>query len=90
MKIQSLNWDEYRIEHIAIHNVTPEQVWEACCDLLHIARKISNQRYLIYGQAYSGRYLFIVIEKETETEYKPITARDMTDNERKNFRKIRK
>lgn len=39
MRISKLDWDDYRIDHIAEHGVEPEEVWEVCEDSLHWARR---------------------------------------------------
>ena len=39
MYVSRLEWDNYRIEHIAIHNVEPYEVWEVCEDPLHLAHR---------------------------------------------------
>ena len=90
MYISSLDWDDYRIEHIVRHNVEPDEVWEVCEDMFHLARRQGRNRYRLYGQTVEGRYLFIVLERSEGTVYKPITARDMTVNEKRNFRRLRK
>ena len=90
MYISRLEWDNYRIEHIARHAVEPDEVWEVCEDLLHLARRQGRNRYRLYGQTTNGRYLFVVLEHTRDTVYKPITARDMTDREKQNFRRLRK
>ena len=38
MYVSRLEWDDYRVEHIARHNVEPYEVWEVCEDPLHLAR----------------------------------------------------
>jgi len=90
MRIRNLEWDEYRIEHIARHDVEPLEVWEVCQDPLHIAHREGRQRFRLYGQTAQGRYLFVVLEKLKGTVYKPITARDMTMGERRGFRRLRR
>ena len=89
MLISRLAWDDYRIEHIARHNVEPHEVWEVCEDPLHLAHREGPNRYRLYGQAAGGRYLFVILEHVEGTVYKPITARDMTDGERRNYRRLR-
>jgi hypothetical protein len=37
-----------------------------------------------------GRYLFVVLERVEASLFRPITARDMTDAEKRNFRRLRK
>ena len=90
MYITELDWDDYRIEHIAQHGVEPDEVWDACEDLFHLARRQGHNRYLLYGQTGDGRYVFAVLEHVEGSVYKPITARDMTDREQKRFRRLTK
>ena len=90
MYISRLEWDDYRVEHIARHNIEPDEVWEVCEDPHHLARRHGQNRYLVYGQTVDGRYLFVVLESSRGTTYKPITARNMTVNEKRNFRRHRK
>ena len=33
------NGDDYRVEHIARHNIEPDEVWEVCEDPRHLARR---------------------------------------------------
>ena len=90
MYIARLDWDDSRVEHIARHNVEPGEVWEVCNDISHLARRQGRNRYLVYGQTFDGRYLFVVLERIQEFVYKPITARNMTEREKRNFRRLRK
>jgi len=90
MRINNLEWDDYRVEHIALHDVEPYEVWEVCQDPLHLAHREGRNRYRLYGQTNDGRYLFIVLEHVEGTIYKPITARDMTDGEKRNFRRLQR
>jgi uncharacterized DUF497 family protein len=90
MYIGRLLWDDYRIEHIARHDVEPDEVWEICQDPLHRAHREGRNRYRLYGQTADGRYLFIVLEQIEGAAYKPITARDMTDGEKRGFRRLRR
>ncbi|MFN8493353.1 MAG: hypothetical protein U0350_37490 [Caldilineaceae bacterium] len=90
MYIRKLDWDDYRIEHIAYHNVEPNEVWEICEDPFHLAHREGRNRYRLYGQTAAGRYLFVVLEHIDGGKYKPITARDMTPAEKRNFRRLQK
>ena len=90
MFISNLIWDEYRVEHISRHEVDPDEVWEICEDPLHLAHREGQERYRLYGQTVDGRYLFVVLERLKATVYRPITARDMTDVEKRSFRRLRK
>lgn len=90
MYISKLEWDDYRVKHIAKHDVEPHEVWEVCNDNSHLARRQGRNRYLVYGQTLDGRHLFVVLEQIEWSVYKPITARNMTDREKRNFRRLRK
>ena len=35
-----------------------------------------------------GRYLFVVLEKSNDTVFKPITDRDMTEGEKRSYRRL--
>ena len=90
MYIGRLLWDDYRVDHIAQHDVEPDEVWEVCLDPLHLAHREGRRRYRLYGHTADGRYLFVVLEHIEHTVYKPITARDMTDGEKRGYRRLRK
>ena len=90
MYINRLDWDDYRVEHIARHGIEPDEVWAVCSDLFHLARRQGRNRYRVYGQTAAGRYLFVVLEHRGGTAFKPITARDMTVREKQNFRRKRR
>jgi len=90
MRISKLDWDDYRINHVEEHGIEPEEVWEVCEDSSHWAHRQGRNRYRLYGQTADGRYLFVVLEHVEGTIFKPITARDMNDGEKQNFRRLRK
>jgi uncharacterized DUF497 family protein len=87
MKINSFIWDEGNIDHIARHNVAPdeaEEVFEARRYLL----RARDGRYAVFGRTVAGRYLVCVLE----TTGRPgilriVTARNMEPPERRLFKK---
>lgn len=90
MKIRKLIWPEERIEHIAHHNITPEEVEEVCFGQAFVQRTKSegeNPVYYVLGQTASGRYVFCVIIQFPDKNGYPVTARPMTDTERRRFQK---
>lgn len=84
MWIKRLNWDKRNIFHIARHGITVKDVEEVCSGR-HIARKVKD-RHFIYGETEAGRHIFIVLEK-TGDNFRPITARDMSESEKKIYKK---
>jgi uncharacterized DUF497 family protein len=87
MRIKRLNWDKRNIFHIACHGITVKDVEDVCADR-HIARKVKD-RYIIYGDTEAGRHIFIVLEKRGDN-FRPITARDMSESEKKIYKKYTK
>jgi uncharacterized DUF497 family protein len=92
VRIERLIWPEERIDHIARHGVTPEEVEEACFRKGFVRRGKSegeNPVYYVLGQTAAGRYLFcLVIGFEDGNGY-PVTAREMTAKEKRRYRKWR-
>jgi len=88
LHISGFEWNEWNIEHIAQHAVTPQEVEEACYNQA-VFRKTTGGLYLVYGQADAGRYLFIVVRYKAGGLVYVITARPMNKNEQKYYRKQR-
>ena len=94
MRINHLVWDDWNVEHIAAHNVEPEEVESVFHSGQHYARRAGVtrygiSRYRVYGQSENGRCLFIVLDQETENSFYVVTARDMDGSEKSAFKKMR-
>ncbi len=92
MAIHEFVWPEERIEHIARHGVTPEEVEEVCFGRSLVQRTKSEGRnpvYYILGQTEAGRYLFCVVIGFSDGKGYPVTAREMTAKEKRRYRKWR-
>jgi uncharacterized protein len=81
------DWDEDNINHIARHNVTPQEIEE-----LFERNPVEfpdnpvdgEERFLAYGITAQGR-LLTVAYTERDGKVRPITAWDMTRQERKDY-----
>lgn len=88
-----LLWRPDRIEHIARHELTPEQVDEAVFEdpdrkLLRGPRSDrdrSRHIYYLYGRTRAGRYVLVVLLDLGEGQALPVTARDMSRTERRRY-----
>ena len=92
MKIYEFVWNQDRIDHIARHSVTPEEVEETCFGVAFVQRAKSegeNPVYYILGQTLAGRYLFCVVIQFPGGRGYPVTARPMTDKEKRRYRQWR-
>jgi uncharacterized DUF497 family protein len=81
-------WTKERIEHIARHRVQPEEVEEVCFGEAWVRRTKAlgkNPVYYVLGQTISGRYLFCVIIEFPNGKGFPVTARPMTEKEKRRF-----
>ena len=92
MRIDEFIWNEERIDHIARHNVTPEEVEETCFGVALVQRTKSegeNPVYYVLGQTVAGRYLFCVIIQFSDSKGYPVTARPMTAKEKQRYKQWR-
>ena len=89
MRIRSILWPDDRIEHIARHAVTPEEFEQVCFGNSLVQRAKSegeNPVYYVLGQTEAGRHLFCVVIAFPDGHGFPITARPMTDKEKRRYR----
>jgi len=90
MRIREIIWSEDQVEHIAGHNIQPEEVEEVCFShslILRTKSKGANPVYYVLGQTNAGRYLFGVIIQFPDEKGYPVTARPMTEKEKSKYRK---
>jgi uncharacterized protein len=88
MNIRELIWPEDRVDHVARHSIAPEEVEEVCFGRPLVLRAKSqgeNPVYYVLGQTAAGRYLFCVIIHFPDGKGYPVTARPMTDNEKRRY-----
>lgn len=86
-------WPEDRIDHVAGHGITPEEVEEVCFTrplVLRAKAEGPSPVYYCLGQTISGRYLFCVVIVFPDGNAFPVTARAMTDRERRRYVRWRK
>jgi len=87
MRIHGFIWPPDRIEHIARHGVTPEEVEEVCWGKPFVQRaksKGDNPVYYVLGQTGVGRYLFCVVIRFPDGNGYP---GGMTTKEKRRYRK---
>lgn len=77
---------EWSASHIAAHGVTLDEVREAILERPSWAAPGREGTILVYGRTYAGRYLLVVAIDENGAAF-IVTARDMTDAEKRTFRR---
>ncbi len=94
MKIHELLWPQDRVNHITEHGITPDEVKEVCFGNRPFLQRAKshgeNPVYYVLGQTISGRYLLCVIIQFPDGKGYPITARPMTDKEKRRYNQWRK
>ena len=93
MRIRELLWPPDQVEHIARHEVEPEDVEEVCFDdplVLRAKSRGENPVYYVLGQTEDGRYLFCLVIEFPDGKGYPVTARPMTPKEERRFKKWKK
>jgi len=92
MRIDELLWPRDRIEHIARHAVSPDEVEQVCFGQPLVQRAKSygeNPVYYVLGKTDAGRYLFSVVIQFPDGKGYPVTARPMTEKEKRRYRQWR-
>jgi hypothetical protein len=86
LTIKRLIWDDWNVEHIARHDVSPEEVEEVCQQEPMVDQTYAGRLRLI-GETDSGRDLTVILAPKDEPGvYYPITARPASVNERLMYR----
>jgi uncharacterized protein len=93
MTINEFVWPQDRIKHIARHGVTPEEVEQVCfgrCVVQRAKSEGENPVYYVLGQTKAGRHLMCVVIRFPDGKGYPVTARPMTDKEKRRYRQSKK
>lgn len=90
LRIESLEIDDHILEKIETkHQVSFTEVEEACfSDRRHI-RRSREGLYKVFSRTVAGRYILVVLVDIGGGNWKIVTAREMTDNERRLYTKTR-
>jgi uncharacterized DUF497 family protein len=84
LRIESLEIDEHILDKVeSKHSVSLEEVEQACLSEKRHVRRSREGLYKLFSQAEAGRYLLVVLVNLGEGNWKIVTAREMTDNERR-------
>jgi len=85
--VEDVIWDENNLEHVAHHGVKPTEVEEVLWDDPWFEKRRGRQRYQVFGQTDGGRYLMVVLAREYSSIFYVVTARDMTQAEKRYYQR---
>lgn len=75
MMVKRLVWDEWNIEHIARHRVSPREAEEVCRDNKYIVRESYRDRLMLIGPTLTERILVVVVAPKPNGGHYVVTAR---------------
>ncbi len=81
-----IKWTERSEQHIARHGVTPEEAEEVICSNDSIGIPSRDGTTAVFGTTFTGRYLLVLLADAEDGRDYVVTARDMTDAEKRAFR----
>lgn len=83
------DWDDANIDHIAVHQIGPNEAEEAVLDPERVSRTASavggERRYAVVGATEAGRRIFVVFIRRSSA-IRVVSARDASENEKRNYR----
>lgn len=81
-------WNEWNIEHLAEHGVSPEEAELAVSSARRPYPQIhAEDKWLVWGRGQGGRYVQVVFVLDEGDVIYVIHARPLTDREKRRFRK---
>lgn len=89
LRVESLEIDDHILDKIeSKHGVSFQEVEEACLSEKRHARRSREGLYKIFSQTAARRYVLVVLANLGRGSWKIVTARQMTDNERRLYNKV--
>jgi uncharacterized DUF497 family protein len=85
--VREIWWTDKSEDHIAAHNVTPDEVEQVLYTRPRLVLKGREETEYVFGTTDGGRYLLVVLTESIEGRVYVVTARDMTNAERQAFRR---
>ena len=88
LRIEALEIDDHIMDKIeSKHRVSFEEVEETCLSETHHIRRSKEGLYKLFGQTAAGCYILVVLVNLGRGVWKIVTAREMTDSERRLYSK---
>ena len=84
-------WNEWNIEHLAVHGIDPEEAEEVIRSAVHpYPRRIGDDKLLVWGPGRGGRLLQVIFVMDDDGTAFAIHARELTNREKGVRRRTRK
>jgi hypothetical protein len=87
--LESLSIDDHILEKIeSKHKIPYGDIEEVCFSETYHVRKGREGIYKMFGKTLAGRYILIVLIDKSLGDWKIATARDMTQTEKRLYKKM--
>jgi uncharacterized DUF497 family protein len=86
--VRELQWDEWNVAHIALHDVTPDEV-EDVCRRSPVTSETYEDRIRAIGPTTGDRMLTVILAPKGLGVYYPVTARPASRKERRVYQELR-
>ena len=87
VRIEWFVWNARNVEHVLRHAVYPNEVDEILAGK-HRTVTTHSGRYILLGRSDAGRYLSVIFEPLGAGRGRVVTAREMTETERRRYFKL--
>lgn len=88
MDLEALTIDDHILDKIeSKHRVAWREAEEACCSDERHVRRSRDGLYKLFSRTEAGRYLLVVLADQGNSVWKVVTARDMTEQEQRLYRR---
>ena len=88
LRIEALEIDDHILDKIeSKHGISFGEVEEACLSEARHVRRSREGLYKFFSRTVAGRYILVVLVNLGRNTWKVITAREMTDSERRLYNK---
>lgn len=87
--LPEFEWDEHNEEKLLDRHGVSAAEAEECFGNPHSRRRVGDV-YLMLGMTEAGRMLFLVYEQKRGGRVRVFSAREMTDGERRTYRRLAK
>ncbi|MBP2334118.1 uncharacterized DUF497 family protein [Saccharothrix coeruleofusca] len=83
--MREIHWTDESEAHIARHQVSPDEVEQVVYTRPRLTRRGREDVTEVYGQTDAGCYLLVILSEALVGGHFVVTARDMTQQERRTF-----
>ena len=91
LRIESLEIEDHILDKIeSRHGLSLEEVEEACLSDRRHVRRGKEGLYKLFSQTMAGRYVLVVLASLGQGNWRIVTARKMTDVERRLYNRVTK